>query len=201
MQPFKLRASASGQLLSNPRNKSDLISAGAKTYVQTWLKEQIYGVKKEIDSKYLKKGIELEDMAIDKAIEWLDLPLVLKNEKHFENDYFTGTPDLILEDTVIDIKNSWDCFTFPLFENECPNKDYYAQLQVYMCLTGKSKAMLCYVLLNTPETFNTPEISYESVPVSRRIKTFTFDYDPEFIINLIQRVENAREYIKTLKYE
>ena len=48
MEPFKLRASASGQLLSNPRNKSDLISAGAKTYVQTWLKEQIYGVKKKL---------------------------------------------------------------------------------------------------------------------------------------------------------
>mgnify|MGYP001094008930 CR=1 FL=1 len=198
MQPFKLRASASGQFLSNPRNKTDLISAGAKTYVQTWLKEQIYGVKKEIDSKYLKKGVEFEDEAIDKAIEWLDLPLVLKNEKHFENDYFTGTPDLILEDTVIDIKNSWDCFTFPLFENECPNKDYYAQLQVYMHLTGLKKAALVYVLLDTPETYSTPEIKYDGIEKKYRIKRFDFDYDEELINKLILRVKSAREYIKTI---
>lgn len=201
MHIFKLRASCAGKLLTNPRNKQDLLSQTSISYIEEWLKSLIYGVKKDITSKYLEKGIKKEDEAIDKAIEWLDLPFTLKNEKHFEDEFFTGTPDLVLEDTVIDIKNSWDCFTFPLFETECPNKDYYAQLQVYMHLTGKKKAMLCYVLLNTPETYNTPEINYESVPVKRRIKTFAFDYDENFINNLIQRVKFAREYIKTLTYE
>ena len=198
MQTFKLRASAGGMLLTDPRSKTELLSQTSKSYVDQWMKEQIYGVKKEISSKYISKGIDQEDEAIDKAIEWLDLPFALKNEAHFENDHFTGTPDLLVEDMVIDIKNSWDCFTFPLFEKECPNRDYYAQLQIYMHLTGKRKAMLCYVLLDTPETYNSPAISYDAMAKEYRIKTFTFDYDQELIDKLITRVENARQYIETL---
>lgn len=201
MHTFKLRASCSGKLLTNPRNKQDLLSQTSITYIHEWLKSLIYGVKKDITSKFLEKGIEKEDEAIDKAIEWLDLPFTLKNEKQFEDDFFTGTPDLIIGDTVFDIKNSWDCFTFPLFENECPNKDYYAQLQVYMHLTGLKKAALIYVLLDTPETYNTAEIRYDNIDKKYRIKRFDFEYDKEFIDNLIQRVKFAREYIKTLTYE
>ena len=115
---FKIRASASGKIMTNPRAKTELISETTKTYVKEWLLEHIYGVKNEIKSKYLTKGIWLEDDAIDKAIEWLDLPFAIKNEKFFEDDYFCGTPDLILDGTVYDIKCSWSCFSFPLFETE-----------------------------------------------------------------------------------
>ena len=75
---FKCRASAAGMLMTNPRNKNEVLSETTKTYVHEWLKENIYGVKKQISSKEINKGIEFEDMAIDKAIEWLDLPLRLK---------------------------------------------------------------------------------------------------------------------------
>jgi hypothetical protein len=198
METFRVRASCAGKLLTDPRNKKDELSQTTVSYLQEWLKTLIYGVKKDISNKYLEKGIEKEDEAIDKAVEWLDLPFSLKNEKSFENEYFTGTPDLIVNDIVYDIKNSWDCFTFPLFENECPNKDYYAQLQVYMHLTGLKKAALVYVLLDTPETYSTPEIKYDGIDKKYRIKRFDFDYDEELINKLIQRVKSAREYIKTI---
>jgi len=197
---FKCRASAGGALMTNPRSKSETLSETTKTYAQNWLKEQIYGMKYEIDSKYMKKGVLLEDEAIDSAIQWLDLPFTLKNESHFEDDFFTGTPDLILEDEVLDIKNSWDAFTFPLFDTEIPTKSYEYQLQIYMHLTGKRKARLVYVLLNTPEHLNyEPQYNYDNVDKAHRIKTFCVNYDPQIIEALQERVKEVRNYLETIK--
>jgi hypothetical protein len=199
---FKIRASASGKIMTNARSKSELLSETTKTYVKEWLIEKIYGIRKEIKSKYLTKGLKLEDTAIDKAIEWLDLPFTLKNEKFFEDDFFCGTPDLIVDNVVYDIKCSWDAFTFPLFETEIPNKDYFYQLQVYMHLTGCRKAVLTYVLLNTPEELTYEDKhNYDNMDKKYRIKTFEIDYSEEVIADLQQRVTNIREYLKTINHE
>jgi hypothetical protein len=199
---FKIRASASGKIMTNARSKSELLSETTKTYVKEWLIEKIYGIRKEIKSKYLTKGLKLEDTAIDKAIEWLDLPFTLKNEKLFEDDFFCGTPDLIVDNVVYDIKCSWDAFTFPLFETEIPNKDYFYQLQVYMHLTGCRKAVLTYVLLNTPEELTYEDKhNYDNMDKKYRIKTFEIDYSEEVIADLQQRVTNIREYLKTINHE
>lgn len=197
---FKCRASAAGKLATNPRSKTEVLSETTKTFAKEWLIEQIYGYRKEIKSKYLDKGNLLEDIGIDKAIEWLDLKFVLKNEKHFEDEFFTGTPDLILEDEVIDIKLSYDCFTFPLLETELPTKDYFYQVQIYMHLTGKKKARVVYLLLNTPEdiaNWEEPK-DYENQPKENRIKTFEFEYQPEVIELLKNRVIETRKFLKSL---
>ena len=198
MKEFKIRASAAGKVMTNPRNKADLISKTTQTYVEDWLKEQIYGYHKEISSKYLDKGNALESHAIDQVIDWLDLSMVVKNEDTFEDDFFTGTPDILLADEVIDIKNSWDCYTFPLFEDEIPTKDYFYQLQVYMHLTGKKNARLVYCLFDTPEDIAPylPERSYEQLDKKYRVKTFEVKYDKEVIADLQQRVRNIREFIQ-----
>jgi hypothetical protein len=188
--------------MTNARAKSELISETTKSYVKEYLISEIYGIKKQINNKYLSKGIWLEDEAIDKAIEWLDIPFALKNEKYFEDDFFCGTPDLILENEVLDIKCSWDAFTFPLFENEIPTKDYYYQLQVYMHLTGKRKARLVYVLLNTPEELIYEEKhSYDNMDKKYRIKTYEIEYSEDVIADLKERVTNIRNYIKTIYNE
>lgn len=201
MNQFKIRASAGGKVMTNPRSKSELISKTTISYVHDWLKESIYGVKKDFSSKYTEKGTLLEDEGIDKAITWLDLPLVLKNETRFEDDYFTGSPDLILEDEIIDIKLSWDAFTFPLFEDELPEKDYFYQVQIYMHLTGKKKARVVFLLLNTPKEIAKWEThhDYSAVPIDKRWKAYTVEYDESVIEDLKERVDNIREYIKTIK--
>lgn len=197
LQNFKIRASASGQIMTNPQKKDALISKTTETYVKQWLTERIYGVRKEIKSKCLNKGLQLEDTAIDKAIEWLDLPFTIKNEKYFEDEYFCGTPDLIVNETVYDIKCSWDCFTFPLFDSEIPTKDYFYQLQIYMELTGCKKAVLTYVLLNTPEELQYEEKhNYDAMEKKYKIKTFEIDYSEDVIADLKQRVTNIRNFIK-----
>lgn len=199
MKEFKIRASAAGKLMTSPRDKTETLSETTKTYLKEWAISEIYGVQKEIKSKYITKGITKEDEGIDKAIEWLDLDFVLKNEQYFEDDNFCGTPDIITDDEVIDIKLSWDCFTFPIFEKEIPTKDYYFQLQVYMHLTGKKRARLVYVLLNTPEEMHwEQQIKYDDKPKELRIKAFPVQYDPAVIESLTNKVNESRNYLKTL---
>jgi len=198
---FKARASAGGKLMTAPRSKTETLSETTKTYLYEWLTEKIYGVRKEIKSKYLNKGLKLEDTAIDKTIEWLDLPFTIKNEQFFEDDYFTGTPDLIVDGVVYDTKCSWDCFTFPLFDTEIPTKDYFYQLQIYMELTGCKKAKLVYVLLNTPEELTYEDKhNYDNLDKRYRIKTYEIDYDSEVIEKLKEKVIESRKFIETLNY-
>lgn len=199
MKQFKARASEAGKLMVQPRSKSETLSETTKTYLEDWLKEKIYGYRKEIKSKYLDKGIMMEDEAISKAIEWLDLPFVLKNEQSFEDEFFTGTPDIVTDTEVLDIKCSWDAFSFPLFEDEIPTKDYFYQLQVYMHLTSRKVARLVYVLTNTPEsiTWETPH-EYSSLDKRYRIKTFYVAYDAAVIEALKDKVMEAQSYIYSL---
>tara|TARA_R110002153_G_scaffold58100_1_gene159500 strand:- start:1299 stop:1901 length:603 start_codon:yes stop_codon:yes gene_type:complete len=199
MREFKIRASASGKLAVNSRSKNDLLSKTTKSYIEEWLAGEIYGVRKQIKSKYLDKGNAVEDAAIDYASTELGWLFAIKNEEYFEDEYFCGTPDVMLEDKIIDIKSSWDCFTFPLFANEIPSKDYFYQLQVYMHLTGKRKAQLCYVLMNTPEDIAYGETEdYTDIDSKYRIKTFDIDYDIEVIEMLQEKVLISREYIKEI---
>jgi hypothetical protein len=192
-QNFKIRASAGGKLMTEPRAKSETLSETTKNYLKEWAISQMFGVKNEIKSKYTERGIQDEDKAIDLMMTVLDLPFTIKNEQYFENDYFCGTPDLIVGDTVFDAKCVWSCFTFPIFENELQNKDYFYQLQIYMHLTGCKKAVLSYVLLDNDVIGH----KYEVDP-KKRIKTFEFEYNPEVIEKLKEKVILSREFLKQL---
>ncbi len=173
-----------------------ILSESAISHIKDYLTTEIYGYQKEIKSKYIEKGNLLEDAAIDYAIQVLDLPFVLKNETHYMDEHFIGTPDIVADDEVIDIKCSWDCFTFPLFETEVPNDDYFYQLQIYMHLTGKRKARLVYVLMDTPEHMHWERaMTYGHLDEKYRLKSFSIDYDSELITMLQMRVMAAREYI------
>jgi len=221
IKDFKIRCSAIGKIMTNSRSKGEILSQTAKTYCLDWMKGQIYNRRKEISSKYMQKGNEMEDSAIDFIAEKLGLGMLIKNEQFFENDFMNGTPDLILSDCVIDVKNSWDWSTFPLFETEI-NSDYFYQLQGYMHLTGIKKAKLIYTLMDTPdhlierearnycyqngieldvdvwnEFFN--KMTYSDVDEKLRIKIFQFDYEPETIEQINTRVIQCREFIKTIK--
>ena len=196
---FKLRASAAGKLMTNPRKKGEVLSETTKTYLQDWTKEQIYGVKHVVTSKYLTKGIEVENDSISFAEKVLGWNFAVKNEESYEDEFFTGTPDVIFpREKVVDIKSSWDCFTFPLFSDEVPNKDYFYQLQVYMHLTGLKQAELVYVLMETPEDLTHVHYDYSEVKPEHRVKVFPVQYDEEVIHQLHTRIIDARSYINQL---
>lgn len=136
------------------------LPAGAKSYCQKWLKEQLYDRRKNFANKYLEKGISCEDDSILFAAETFGWGDVAKNEEWFSDEWFEGTPDIICElaaPTIIDMKNVWDCFTLPLFEDDIPTDGYRTQLQVYMHLASQAysveftEAILCYALMDAPQ--------------------------------------------------
>lgn len=222
MKQFKIRCSQIGSIMTMPRNKSDLISKTTQSFLEIWIKEQVYNRTKEFSSKYTEKGIDVENKSIEFASKMLNLGMIFKNEKQFSNDYMTGEPDIILHDMVIDVKNSWDCFTFPLLDTDIPNMAYYWQLQGYMALTGKQKAKLIYVLSDTPRHLIDDEIrrqgwkmgfieipvefeaeiinkmTYCEIPDSLKIKEYDIERN-EADINLIyEQVEKCRKYIDSI---
>lgn len=201
---FKIRCSQIGKIMSEPKSKADKeagrLSETTKSYVHEWLTEQIYGVKKEITSKYLDKGNQMEDEAIE-LLGIYHKDIYQKNEEYFKNDYMTGTPDIITKNKILDTKCSWDCFTFPLFDSELSNKDYYWQMQGYMGLCGKETATVCYMLMNTPDNLAysaLDQTDYTELPLDKRIKEFEVIYNKEAVDKIQERVNQIRNYIKTL---
>lgn len=204
------------------RDAPPQLGEGAKTWCKQWIKEHLYSRRREFSNKYTEKGITCEPKAIDLTADVMSYGLICKNEQHFEDDDIIGTPDLILSDTVEDIKNSWDCFTFPLFDAELPESDYYYQLQGYMALTGKKRAAVNYCLIDAPEELidrearnasfraGLPEVdmdlydevqakmTYGNIPNELRFKRFEFDRNDEVITQIRQQVKLCREYIKTI---
>lgn len=171
------------------------LPAGAKTYCKEWYISERLGIKKDVASKYLDKGIEMEDAAIARYTDGFGS----KWAAQLEDEHFTGTPDLVFKEMVADIKCPYDPFTMPYFETECPNPDYFYQLQVYMHLTGKKRAELVYCLENTPPRGDWDEwVTYDHIPDADRIRIFKFDYDPAIIAAIQARVEMCRAYIQTL---
>ena len=212
--------------LEKKEKESGGISATAKEYLRKWWIEEKYQRVEEIDSKYLLKGREKEEEAISLLQEYFlkngKEILLRKNEEKFENDFLTGTPDLILPDCVIDTKCSWGIFTFPFWDTEVENKAYYYQLQGYMALTGLHSAKLAYCLVNTPEMLVQDEIYRASfkfdtsgeleeqikrnhnfdmkpkVPPEERIKIFDIPRDDNAIAAIYEKVEACRDFLSRL---
>jgi hypothetical protein len=196
---------------------------GAKTYCQDWLKGELFEYQKMVRTKYTDKGNIMEDESIDLIADILGYGFLMKNEDHFQDEFMTGTPDVILKSEIIDVKNSWDCSTFPFFDENIPNQDYYWQLQGYMSLCNKDKAKLIYTLLDTPEHLIEREaryycisqgyeelemsiyeqfeknMTYKNTPAKYRIKVFEVDRDNKAIEEIKMRVKLCREYIEELK--
>ena len=219
---LKIRCSAIGKIMTNARSKSEVLSKTCKSYLQELAIEEMYGIKKEFSSRYTDKGIEVERTSIDLVQDNCDYGFMYKNEEHFENDFLTGTPDVNTDNILLDVKSSYDATTFPWFEEEIPNKDYYYQLQGYMALCNKRKSVLAYCLVNTPFQIVEDEVrrahwkehlideseelradvearhNFDHIPPEKRIKTFEVRYDKEVVKAIYERIKECRKYYETL---
>ncbi|WP_353078879.1 hypothetical protein [Flavobacterium sp.] len=181
-----------------------------------------YGIRKEFSSRYTDKGNEVEDLSIALVNEVLNYKFIYKNDEHFSNDWVTGTPDVNTDEVLIDVKSSWDASTFPFFETELPNKDYFYQLQGYMWLTGKTESVLAYCLIDTPLEMVEDEVrrahwklhlieentevrneieskhKFSHIPNNRRVKYWFVQRDESVIEQIKERVELCREYYNLL---
>jgi hypothetical protein len=208
--------------MTSPRNKTELLSQTAKSYIQELVLEHKYGIKKEFSSRYTDKGLQCEDEAITLVNNVLGLNFIFKNEEHFANDFITGTPDVNTNEILLDVKCSYEAHTFPFFETEIPTKDYFFQLQGYLWLTGKTEALLCYCLINTPLEIVEDEVrrehwkhkvidedleireyvekkhNFDQIPDNRKVKVFKVERDETIIWAIQEKVTEARIYYDLL---
>lgn len=176
------------------------------------------GRRKEITTKQMEKGIFAEEESITLLCE-VTGNFYVKNEQHFENDWLTGTPDIVTE-VVRDVKTSWDVFTFPHRWTYTLDPGYEYQLQGYLDLTGLDTAYLDYCLVDAPDFLiekekkymmynqNIPasemdrmlekverNMRYEDIPSEDRVFTIEIKRDDKIINEIHHRVELCRKFI------
>ncbi len=192
---FRMRASQAGLLLTNGKDSLGL-GTSLITYLKDYYAEEKSGVKEEINSKYLIKGNLMEQELIDITAERLGLGILEKNEIRFHDEHFSGVPDVITDEFIIDTKNSWSYKTFLDAITSPINKDYEAQLQVYMHLTGIKKAKLVYGLLDVPGEANYGnDIFYSHMPINERFYSFDLEYDSAMIEKMQEKVNNCKIFL------
>lgn len=222
---MKFRCSGLGNLMVEPKLKSESLSETTKTYLREKYIFEKYQRSKFVESKYMTKGTEVEEESLT-LLSIVTRKLYNKNEKLLWNDWIIGTPDTYEGDTIenaitiIDIKSSWDIFTFFASKEEKLNKMYYWQLQGYMWLTGAKVAQLAYCLINTPTKLVDDEIrkvgykftegtdeynkaiesirknsTYDDLSYKEKIHTITIDRNDDDIEKLKTKIEECRKYI------
>jgi GTP-sensing pleiotropic transcriptional regulator CodY len=208
--------------MTSSKTKGEVLSQTTKSYLQELAVEEVYGIRKEFSSRYTDKGNQVEELSIALCNDVLGLGFIYKNEEHFSNDWITGTPDVNTNEILLDVKSSWDATTFPFFDTELKNKEYFYQMQGYMWLTGKEESLLCYCLVDTPLQIVEDEIRREHwkanlieesldlrefvelkhifthIQKEKRLKAFKIAKDEKIIEEIKTRIEQCREYYDKL---
>lgn len=217
---MKFRCSDLDTLMTKSRSKSDPISKTAMKKIREYFIKRDFGREKMVLTKYMIKGVEQEPVSIDLYNEVFGTKLN-KNQKELENDFITGTPDLV-GDEIIDIKTSWDIWTFDEIDKKIALNDYKYQVLGYMWLTGIKKGKLAYCLVDMPEHMFVDEMyklsfSYKNLTQSeleekfyynyhfgdiapeKKVKTFEVEWNEEEIENIKNKITLAREALERMK--
>ena len=96
------------------------------------------------------KGTDWEEESIA-LVNQVRGTFYVKNKERFENEFLTGEPDIILDDSIIDIKTSWSLETWPATPEEGVNKDYEWQIRGYLWLLNKPVGYLIYCMIDTDD--------------------------------------------------
>ena len=222
---YTFRSSEAGKIIS----KSGKLTQGVQTYLTELFAEKIYGVRKEITSKYFEKGVINEIDGVELLNRTLHPHLFLsKNHNRFQNDFVQGEIDCETKEIIYDIKNAWDQFTFEKAELTW---DYEWQLRAYMWLWNKHKARLFYCLTQMPDhlieaeakrywyreklDIHNPEglemedvltafyekYDFSKLPDEERFKVWEIHHEEEKIEQMQDAVSEARKYLNQLDDE
>lgn len=215
---YKFRASGVKNLMTNSRSKSDLLSKTAKSYLnEIWIEEML-GRKKFVSTPAMQKGTIVESLSME-LVESVTGEVYFKNNQKIENDFISGTPDVIDKEKslILDIKSSWDLWTFSAVDQKQAKSDYYWQLLAYMWLTGSTKSKLIYALVNTPEAIVFQEFNWLSYKIDEkeaeeitrknhtfddideklRLKIYGFEFSQADVEELKVRIQIARHYLNS----
>jgi hypothetical protein len=223
-----IRCSSLSCLFTEPKDKVDRLagklSKTAKTHLQSVYISLLWGVEKDITTKQMQKGLSGEEDGIT-LLSMLDDAFYVKNEERKQNDYITGHADIV-HDYVDDLKLSWDAFTFISNLTEPLSDTYEGQMQGYLWLWDKEVARVRFALIDTPQSIVEGEkyrllrsmdvateeslefklawerqeknYRFSHIPIKHRVITKTVFRNEEFIKQIPEKVEKAREYLKEL---
>jgi len=179
-----------------------------------------YKRHKGINNRYITKGLAVEEDSMTLYCRVRD-EVFFKNEQHFANDHIQGTPDIVY-DEIVDIKSSWDLYTFLPKTVEEIDDLYYWQGQSYMALTGAKVFRLAYCLVNTPNELleqekrqlmyklggdNISEMyikaceeidhngTYNDIPKEERVIEIIIERNDADIERLYKRIEQCRKWL------
>lgn len=216
---YKFRCSGLRHLMVNPKKKTELLSESTKTYLKDIYIKEVYGRDRgyQTISKFTQKGTMVESDSLD-LVEKVTGKRYFKNLKEFSNDWIKGTPDVIPEEKVIDIKSNWDLWTFGNISEDKARTDYYYQVLGYMWLTGKKIGDLNFCLVNTPDMLIEDEIyrlkfkigddeadkyrinyKFDDIPDAEKFKEYSFDFDALAIEELKMRIVASRSFLQEMK--
>ena len=190
------RASALSAIMTDGKGNEEL-SVGAKTYVTKLAKEFIYGYDERVTTKYMDKGLRVEDESID-LYNAVHLTSHAKNMERKTNAWITGEADIVADDRIIDIKSSWCLTTFYVLADQGRDTGYEWQLRAYMMLWDKPRADIAYCLVSTPDDL----IGYESKQLHKvdhinrelRVTIVPYKRDAALEDKIKIKVEAARVY-------
>lgn len=194
----KFRASSLGDIMTDPKGKDEKLSAGAKTVCENLAKQFVYGYDEIITSKYMDKGIQVEDAAIE-LVNSVFFTDYAKNTERKSNDWITGECDIFAPGKIIDVKSSWSLQTFPATAAAGANKGYEWQGRAYMWLWDVEQFEINYCLVSTPDELigYEPESlhSVDHINPELRVTRITYNRDKSLEEKIKLRVEAAREYV------
>ena len=198
---MKFRASQLGKLMTSSRTKGEALGQTAKSYIIEKAKEDFYDYKVELTNKYLMKGIHQEQDSID-LLNAVRFESYKKNEKREENEWLTGSCDIITDELIIDVKTSWSLETFPATNYELKDLSLYEwQGRAYMWLYDMPTFELSYVMVSTADDLLSDYDSYaihkvDHIDPAKRITSITFERDKELEIQMAVRLIEATQFYK-----
>ncbi|SAL10284.1 hypothetical protein AWB73_00087 [Caballeronia turbans] len=194
---LRIRCSSLSKIMTEPKAKGEVLSVGAKTYIDELASEFVYGFKKVVSSKEMDKGIIVENTSIALLNEVL-FTSYAKNTERRENDWLTGECDIFTGSRIHDIKSSWSLATFPATVRAGRDRDYEWQLRGYMMLWDVDESEIDYCMVSTPDElirFEQVELHYvDHIDPALRVTRVPYSRDKAMEDKIREKVEAARKY-------
>jgi hypothetical protein len=203
------------------------LSTTCKSYLIECYVSERYGRQKDVYSKYMEKGLGVEEDSIT-LYSLVKGEFFKKNEERISNAFIHGCPDIREFKHVRDIKSSWDVFTFYNSKLSKVDPAYDWQLTGYTWLDHADSATLVYCLIDTPETLIQKEVNklmwdmgaatnesekfleakekmeasmrFGDIPKSERVHEKLILRDDNKINQIPDRVKECREWLNELHH-
>ena len=199
---MKWHPSSIGKIMTNPRNKSEVLSETAKSYIKSIAKQDFYGYNIELNNKYIIKGIEQEQDSI-KLLNDVRFTSYKKNKVRLETESMTGECDILLDDLIIDIKTSWSLETFPATSDDGDESLYEWQGRAYMYLYDRPSFELIYCMVSTDPTNDLGLLTpwdnmslhrVDHIDPAKRITVIKYERDMDLELAMLERLRHASEF-------